>query len=265
MSAPAFFVNIYSQLLFIGWLITAGTVYWGLDKRAGFQLLYLTILSLAVGYIIIMHFPYIYLNDQTVLVTHPHVQTTVTLFAFLLPLCKRKYEVALCTAVPLLVSLGYLLEGVPAFSVAGGIIIGGFISYTLYRSHEWLGSMPDAYLFTFSIILPVFISALIYPEAYFLLLPGILLGIGVGASLEQYKIRLHLDATPRRGKVIAFFLGSAGIVFVLAAVRPVFSGFITGELVTGIFLGLWITLIMPFLLLTANLYVRHGNTEKIVN
>ncbi|TVP82737.1 MAG: hypothetical protein EA344_10735 [Alkalicoccus sp.] len=264
MSAPEFFVNIYSQLLFIGWLITAGTVYWGLDKRAGFQLLYLTILSLAVGYIIIMYFPYIQLNNQQALVTHPHVQTTVTLFAFLLPLCKRKYEVALCMAVPLAVSLGYLLEGVSVFSITGGIIIGGFISYTLYRSHEWLGSMPDAYLFTFSIIMPIFISALIYPEAYFLLLPGILLGIGVGASMEQYKIRLHVEATPRKSKVIAFIIGSAGIVFLLSAVRPVFSVFMTGELVTGVFIGLWITLILPFLLLVANLYERHGSAEQIV-
>ncbi|WP_147802877.1 hypothetical protein [Alkalicoccus halolimnae] len=265
MSAPAFFVNTYSQILFIGWLITAGAVYWGLNKRAGFQLLYLTILSLSIGYIIVIYFPYLFLSNQAVAVTHPHVQASVTLFAFLIPLCKRKYEVVLTIAAPLLISLLYLTMNTSVYSITGGILIGGFISYTYYRSLDWLGSMPDAYLFSFAIILPVFISVLIYPEEFFLLLPGLLLGIGVGASLEQYKIRLELARTQRGAKVFAFITGSLGIVFCFAAIRPTFQIFVLGELITGVFTGLWITLFLPFILIVADVYERHGRYEQIVN
>ncbi|SDN40913.1 hypothetical protein [Alkalicoccus daliensis] len=265
MTAPSFFVSIYSQLLFVGWLITAGGIYWGLDKRAGFQLLYLTILSLSLGYIIVIYFPFIYLSNENVLVTHPHIQASVTLFAFLLPLCKRRRELVICIAAPLIISLLYLLmQGIPAFTVSGGILIGGFVSYSFYRSLEWLGAMPDFYLFTFAIILPFFISALIYPEAYFLLFPGLLLGIGIGASLEQYKIRMNIEATARKAKIIAFLVGSGGIVFSHAAVRPVFSIFPAGELISGVFTGLWITLMLPFIMLAANLYEKHGKSEQIV-
>lgn len=265
MAAPSFFVSIYSQILFVAWLVIAGTVYWGLNKRAGFQLLYLTILSLSIGYIIIIHFPYLYLSNEVVSVTHPHIQATVTLFAFLIPLCKRKLDVAVCIAAPLVISITYLFVlGLPAFTISGGILIGGFISYTFYRSLEWLGSMPDSYLFTFALILPFFLSLLMYPEAYFLLFPGLLLGIGIGVSLEQYKVRIHIEATVRRAKIAAFVIGSIGVIFNEAALRPVLSVFTIGDLITGIFTGVWITLIVPFIMLTANLYEQHGKGEQIV-
>lgn len=265
MAAPSFFVSIYSQILFAAWLIIAGTIYWGLNKRAGFQLLYLTIVSLSIGYMIIIHFPYLYLSNEMVSVTHPQVQATVTLFAFLLPLCKRKLEIASCIAAPLIISIIFLfIHDMSAFTISGGILIGGFITYTFYRSLEWLGSMPDSYLFTFAIALPFFLSLLMYPEGYFLLLPGLLFGIGIGASLEQYKVRIDIEATARTPKIIAFIIGSIGIIFNEAALRPVFSTIPAGDLITGIFTGLWITLIIPFLMITANLYEQQGKEEQIV-
>ncbi|CAM3800761.1 hypothetical protein [Alkalicoccus chagannorensis] len=264
MTDPGFFINIYSQILFIAWLATAGGIFWGLDKRAGFQLLYLTVVSLTLSYIIVMYFPYLDLGNENVPVTHPHVQATVTLFSFLLPLCRTRLQTSLCVASPAVVSMFYLLvQGVPAFTIAGGILIGGFISYTYYHSLEWIGAMPDLYLFLLAIILPFFLSLLIYPQEYFLLLPGLLLGIGVGATLEQYKIRMNLEQTRRRSKFICFAVGAAGIIFVMAGVRPAFEGFMTGELITGVFTGLWITLIVPFMMIVSQLYEQFGNREQV--
>ncbi|NJP37644.1 hypothetical protein [Alkalicoccus luteus] len=261
----SYFVTVYSQILFAVWLITAGTIFWTLDKRSGFQLLYLTVLSLSLGYIILMYFPFLLLSNDSVPFTHPHIQATVTLFAFLIPLCRRKTEAALCISAAAAVSLIYLLAGgVPVFTVTGGILIGGFISYTFYRSLEWIGSMPDAYLFSFAIILPFFLALLLAPDELFLVLPGLLLGTGIGAVLEQYKVRMFVEQTGVSAKWLASVIGAAGILFVHFGVRPAFDGFLIGDVAAGLFLGLWITIILPFIMVVSGLYVQYGRGEKII-
>jgi len=255
--------TIWSEWLLLSFLILAGMIYWTISKRLGFQILYLTILSLSFGYIITMYFPYLLTEDELLPLTHPHIQASMTLFSFFIPLVRRRIEVILCLLPPLIISLSYLFfQGTPVFSVIGGILIGGFISYMFYRSLDWMGAMPEPYLFTFAIILPVFISGLIYPLTTFLLLPGILLGAGIGVTMEQFKIRMSLS-TNTTAKLLSILLGAFGMIigYLIFIVSGISFPFLF--LIVGTITGLWVTFFVPALLVLAKIYNKQGKNREI--
>ncbi|PRO66700.1 hypothetical protein [Alkalicoccus urumqiensis] len=266
MDSPDTFVTLYSQALFIGWLCTAGVVIWSLHKRAGVELLYLTVLSLALSYILLMYVPPFEMTmGEAVAVTHPHIQATITLSAFLFPLCSKKWELAGCIFLPTAIAVSYLLLfQVPVFTIVGAVLIGGFLSYIYYHSLEWLGAMPDTYILAFAVILPIFTAVLIYPENYFLFLPGLLLGTGVGAAMEQYKVRMRLDAEGRRVRLWTGILGVSGIILLFMGVRPVIEQLPGGEGFSGFLTGLWITFLVPAAAVAGG-HPRYGAGEEIIH
>lgn len=255
--------SIWSEWLLLSFLILTGLVYWTVSKRIGFQILYLTILSLSFGFIITMYFPFLRTDDQLLPLTHPHIQASMTLFSFFIPLVRRKIEVILCLLPPLIISLSYFFfQGSPVFSIVGGILIGGFISYMFYRSLDWMGAMPEPYLFTFAIILPVFIGGLIYPYTSFLLLPGILLGAGIGVTMEQFKVQMSLP-TQTMSKLLSMLLGSFGMImgYLIFIVSPISFPFLF--LVAGTVAGLWVTFLVPALLISTKIYTQQGKSREI--
>ncbi|WP_280768405.1 hypothetical protein [Salipaludibacillus daqingensis] len=255
--------SIWSEWLLLSFLILAGMVYWTISKRIGFQILYLTTLSLSFGFIITMYFPFLYAEDQHLPLTHPHIQASMTLFSFFIPLVRRRIEVLLCLFPPFVISLSYLfLQESSVFSVVGGILIGGFISYMFYRSLDWMGSMPEPYLFAFAIILPVFIGGLIYPNTSFLLLPGLLLGAGIGVTFEQYKIRMSVSHS-NISKLLSLILGTSGMImgYLIFIVSPISFPFLF--LIVGILGGIWITFFVPTLLILTKIYEQQGKSREI--
>jgi hypothetical protein len=255
--------SMWSQWLLLGFLILAGIIYWTISKRIGFQVLYLTILSLSLGFIITLYFPFLRTEDELLPLTHPHIQASMTLFSFFIPLVRRRTEVFICLLPPLIISLSYLFfQGTPIFSVIGGILIGGFISYTFYRSLDWMGAMPEPYLFTFAIILPVFIGGLIYPYTSFFLLPGILLGSGIGVTMEQFKIRMSLSSQ-HMSKLLSMLLGVFGIImgYLIFIISPISFPFLF--LVVGTIAGLWVTFFVPALLVLTKINKQQGKSREI--
>ncbi|WP_416149541.1 hypothetical protein ACM26V_00645 [Salipaludibacillus sp. HK11] len=256
--------SIWSDWLLLSFLILAGIVYWTISKRIGFQMLYLTILSLTLGFVITRYFPFLSREDQLLPLTHPHIQASMTLFSFFIPLVRRRIEVILCLFPPLVISISYLfLQGISVFSIVGGILIGGFISYMFYRSLDWMGAMPEPYLFTFAIIFPVFIGGLIYPYTTYFFLPGILLGAGIGVSSEQFKIRINLESSNNISKLLSLLLGIFGLImgYLLFILSPISFPFLF--LFTGIFVGLWITFFVPFILVVTKIYDRQGKSREL--
>lgn len=239
-------------------------IYWTISKRIGFQILYLTILSLSFGFVITMYFPYLNTEDQLLPLTHPHIQASMTLFSFFIPLVQRKREVVLCLFPPMVISISYLfIQGSPVFSIVGGILIGGFISYMFYRSLDWMGAMPEPYLFTFAIILPLFIAGLIFPDTAFLVLPGILLGVGIGVTSEQFKVRLSIKGSSVTTKLLSLMVGAFGLImgyliFIMLSISFPFMFLIIGTLA-----GLWISFIVPALLVFMKIADQQGKSREI--
>lgn len=236
-----------------------------MSKRLGFQVIYLTVLSLSFGFIITMYFPYLYTEDKLLPLTHPHIQAAVTLFTFFIPLVKRRIEIILCLVPAIVICVSYLfLQSVPVFSIVGGIMVGGFISYMYYRSLDWMGAMPEPYLFSFAIILPLFIAALIFPVNSFLTLPGILLGLGTGATVEQFKVRVLIRKATMTAKLLSLLLGSTGLI--VGYLTFTFSGLDSAFYfsLVGICAGLWISLLVPGLLRVTKLYDNHGKRRELM-
>lgn len=263
-SSPFLNHGVWTEWLIISFLVIVGIIYWTISKKIGFQALYITVLSLCFGYIITMYFPYVYTNEQLLPATHPHIQAVMTLFSLFIPLVRRQIEMVLCLIPPFLISISYLLvQGTPVFSIVGGILIGGFISYMYYRSLDWLGAMPERYIFGFAIIVPLFMAILIYPENDFLFLPGILLGSGIGVTLEQYKTRMSIQTSTGIGKLLALVIGSSGLIIsqLFFMFNPVI--FTLNYLTLGILAGLWVTFLMPLLLTLTKLYDQQGKSREI--
>ncbi|WP_096188455.1 hypothetical protein [Evansella halocellulosilytica] len=257
-----FYTFIPVDVLMFIFLIILSYVYWNVSKRVGFQLLYLTLFSIVIAHIITLYFPYLYTNEEHIPLTVISVQATMTFFAFFMPLAKNRSQLVLTIGLPLSFSLFLLLmTEVAVFSIIGGIFIGGFIIYTFYRTLDWIGSMPEPYLFAFSMILPLFLAAIIYPRMDYLLYPGILLGSGIGVTLEIFKVRLNNENNHVAKRLVGLLIGIGGLVIFYGIDQLVFPLLPFPELTKGIVVGLWITLLVPGLLIMLKLYGRKGKSR----
>ncbi|MBU9712220.1 hypothetical protein [Evansella tamaricis] len=246
-------------------LIFIGAIYWNYDKRIGFQLLYLTLLSISLAHVIILYFPYLYTVDALLPVIHPQVQVTMTFFAFFIPLTRNRLQIFFCLVPPVAMSLSLVVFwGTPVFSIVGSIFLGGFIIYTFYRTLDWIGSMPEPYLITFSIIIPVFLAALIYPSETYLIYPGILLGTGIGAAWEAFKVRMSVPEEHSYKKVIALLVGGTGLMLFYGLDQLIYPWIPIPHMASGLFLGLWISFIVPLLLTGLKLYQKEGRSRVFV-
>ncbi|MDG5788708.1 hypothetical protein QA612_14605 [Evansella sp. AB-P1] len=250
-------ISIQSDWLIILFLLIVGGIFWTIHMRLGFQVLYLTLLSMSIAHIITLYFPYMYTNDELLPITQPNVQTTMTLFAFFIPLARSRLHVLLCLTPPVLMSLLLvILTETHIFSIIGGILIGGFIIYTFYRTLDWIGAMPEPYLFVSAILFPLFLAAIIFPSELYLIYPGILLGSGIGVALEVFKVRMKISKTSILKRTGAFLIGALGIILFFGTDRFIQSWIPFTELTTGIVIGLWITFFVPILLILFKIYER---------
>ncbi|ADH99783.1 hypothetical protein [Salisediminibacterium selenitireducens] len=258
-SQPFTHIEIISEYLFLSLLAIVSIVLWTKHKRLGFNMLYLTILSLTVGYIILLNIPYLFTEDGLIPITHPHIQATMTLTGFIIPLLIRRSFVFL-TLIPItLICIYYLfIYQIPLFSIIGGLFIGGFISYAFFKSQDWMGAMPDPYLLAFAIVIPIAALFFIYPEMPLVYLPGVMLGAGVGTGLETLKIRMSISSSNLRNKIVASGLGLFGIIlgYLLYSLH-LFDGPFPSILL-GIVTGLWITFFVPYLSVLLGFYGREG-------
>ncbi|WP_078597087.1 hypothetical protein [Evansella clarkii] len=264
METANIFIPVPSEWLLIVFLIFMGGIFWSVNKATGFQVLFLTVFSMSIAHIITLHIPYFHAGDELLPFTHPNIQAVTTFFAFFIPLARNKTDVVLCMIPPALFSIMLLiLTDTTAFSIAGGVLIGGFIVYTFYRSLDWIGGMPELYLIIFSILLPLFLAAILYPVNELLIYPGILLGTGIGVTLESIKIKMDISRNSPRKRFIAFFIGSAGILLFYGT-DLLFNAWVPlPEMTLGIALGLWITILVPVLLILLKVYKPQTEAREL--
>ncbi|MBM7097302.1 hypothetical protein JSY36_16335 [Bacillus sp. H-16] len=243
-------------------LVLIGLIFWAVNKTIGFQLFFLLAFSVTISNIIQLFFPGVIIGSTWVPLTHLPVQAVMTFFAFFIPLTRNKLELSASVAPILAFSITFLFfTNASVFSIVGAIIIGGFIVYAFYRSFDWIGSMPDRYVMVFSIILPVFLAAVIYPNTQALLHTGYLLGAGVGISLEFIKVRMSIPSATLRKRLTASAFGLFGIAL-FKIFAPFFFSWLPLPLFTmGVIIGLWITFIVPLLLVVTKFYKQEGVTQ----
>ncbi|PYZ98594.1 hypothetical protein CR205_08430 [Alteribacter lacisalsi] len=245
-------------------LIIIALIFWTWNKTTGFQLLFLLSLSVSIAHIIQLFLPAIYVGQEQLPLTHTTVQAVTTFFAFFIPLAKNRLELAAVLGPVMAVSVTFLLfTGVPVFSLVGAIIIGGFIVYGFYRSFDWIGAMPDRYVMAFAIVLPAFLAGIIYPHTAYLLHAGYLLGAGIGVSLEFVKVRMNVSAAGFSKRLPAAAAGLAGIAALNIFAPFLFSPLPLPLLAQGIATGLWITIVLPILLVSLKIYEQEGKGKII--
>ncbi|WP_026689300.1 hypothetical protein [Alteribacter aurantiacus] len=247
-------------------LVLIGLIFWAINKTIGFQLFFLLSFSVTISHIIQLFFPGLIIGNNWVPLTHLPVQAVMTFFSFFIPLTRNRLELVACVAPILAFSITFLFfTQSSVFSIVGAILIGGFIVYGFYRSFDWIGAMPDRYIMAFAIILPVFLVALIYPNTQALLHTGYLLGAGVGISLEFIKVRMSIPSASFRSRITGCGIGLVGIALVKIFSPILFSWMPLPLFTMGLIIGLWITLIVPTLLVLTKLYQQDGIADVIKN
>ncbi|MFA9559418.1 hypothetical protein ACERII_19090 [Evansella sp. AB-rgal1] len=254
---------IPSELLVFALLLLVGGIYSTRHRQTGLQVFYLSLFSLSIAYIITLYFPFIYTNDKLVPITHPNVQLVVTVFSFFIPLARTRFQLMMCFLPPVIFCL-YLLSysSTHILSIVGGILIGGFIIYTFYRTLDWIGGMPEPYLIISAILLPIFLAAIIFPNEQLLLYPGILLGTGLGAILEVIKVRMD-ERNTTFNKMVSYTIAAGGVVLFYGTEYFIGAWIPFTKISIGIILGLWITFVVPFLLVSFRIFRKQERSKLL--
>ncbi|MBB5173090.1 hypothetical protein [Texcoconibacillus texcoconensis] len=245
-------------------LFTIGLLYWSINRTVGFHLLLISSFSLSLSLLFHQYVPLIYTNNTTVTFTHPHIQLVTALFAYFIPLIRNKRQLLLTLSPIVLISFFFFfLAETHVYTIAGSVVIGGFIIYMFYRSFDWIEGMPEKTFIFLTLLIPSALISLIYPLTSAMIYPGILFGASIGYSLERLKVRSIINGASLINRCIAFFIGSAGViaiyfVFRLPFVQLPFFSFTFGTIVT-----LWITFIAPYMFYALHLYSREGSIRHI--
>ncbi|ADU29957.1 hypothetical protein [Evansella cellulosilytica] len=230
-------------------LICTSLVYWTKGRRIGFQLLYLTFLSICISYIILLNIPLFYTHQAYVPFTDPIVQTVVTIFLFFIPLCQSKKQITICLLLPIFFCIySIVILQAPPISVVSGIIIGGFLVYTFYRTLDWIEGMPERLLLLFSIIFPLFLAIIIFPNIEHLFYPGILLGSAIGITVETLKVKVNNIPRSTTRMLFSVSLGTIGLIILYLMYMYTSSFIPMQEWISGLVIGIWVTLIVPYIL-----------------
>ncbi|MCD8508716.1 MAG: hypothetical protein LRY73_01625 [Bacillus sp. (in: Bacteria)] len=152
-------------------------------------------------------------------------------------------------------------QAISLISIINALIIGGFIVYAFYRTLDWLAGVPEPYLVIFAFLLPLFIGGILYPHYQYMIIPGILLGSGVGTVLEALKIRINPVRLTFFQRSCAIIIGSTGILILLYGIDLFANVTIIHTFILGSLIGGWITFFMPMLLVVLNIYPTETRTK----
>ncbi|MFC5713332.1 phosphatase PAP2 family protein [Thalassorhabdus alkalitolerans] len=234
-------------------------IFWMFDKHLGFRLLYVYSFSMYLhvflNQIIIIDRPAAGIQGNG-LSTFPSgpVQAATTFWGYLIPEVARRSFSLLAVLMIGIISFVTLYTGAHLlFDVLGAVLIGSFIVYAAYRSLDWVGGMPDPFRFSFSLVLPCALLLLFPESAHY---AGLLLGTGIGFSFEQVKVRMLISPHWSR-KFLAAIVGLTGL-FLIVYIGTFLSPTVLIHFLHFTFLGLWITLIAPYLFVRLRLFEQDG-------
>ncbi|WP_090925809.1 phosphatase PAP2 family protein [Salibacterium qingdaonense] len=239
-------------------VVIAALLYWTMDKPAGGRLLIVLALSIYFhGLIKQMFLPVPADGNGGFTFPAKQVQTAVAFWGYLLFEFRDRRFTWLSLAIIMIaagITLIYTSHTLEDIFMGG--MIGAFIVYVVYRSMDWIGSMPEPFLFSFSLVFPSSLL-LLFPDGA--LYAGLLLGSGAGYSVERLKCRMTVTKEVYK-KVITAVIGGVGLLLIIAvgsllpAVSVLF--FLHAALV-----GLWITLFLPFVSVRLGLNQQSGKFQ----
>ncbi|RSL30961.1 hypothetical protein D7Z54_23655 [Salibacterium salarium] len=234
------------QLLGSDWLflLVIAILYWTVDKHIGMKLLVIVTLSVYVHGLIRYTFSPLPAGS-TFTFTFParEVQAATSFLGFLIPEVSKKRFTLFSSGVIFLIAGITLVHGAHSLhDVIMAVMIGGFIVYAVYRSMDWIGSVPEPYIFSFSLVLPSSLL-LLFPEGA--QYAGFLLGGGIGYSFEKIKTRVSLSSH-MQNKIITAVIGLAGLL-IIAYAQTWLPSTTLFHFIHASLLGVWITFIHPLL------------------
>ncbi|MFZ4452125.1 hypothetical protein [Salibacterium aidingense] len=245
------------QLLTNDWffLIVIAVVYWTIDKNTGLKLLIVVALSVYFHGLIKQTFSPVPSAGSTSF-TFParEVQLATSFWGFLIPeISKRRFTLLACVIIALIAVMTFLNSSHSFQDIIMAVLVGAFVVFAVYRSMDWIGSVPEPFLFSFSLVLPSSLL-LLFPEGgpY----AGLLLGAGAGYSLEKLKCRMVVS-TKIKNKVITAAVGLIGLVLI-ALSQNLLPSTILLYFLHAALLGFWITLVTPFLSVKLKLNDQKG-------
>ncbi|RKD72969.1 hypothetical protein ATL39_2166 [Sinobaca qinghaiensis] len=237
------------------YFIIIPVIYWCFHKQLGFRLLFIMAFSIYVNILISSIYPFgtPVLLDQQFSGMPIAFQSAIVFWGFLIPeISDRRYTIFAAVIIAL---AGFLAFLDPSYTIADIFyagLIGFFLIFTLYRSLDWIGGAPDFLLLGVAVLLGICLF-LLEPQAAFY--AGLLLGFSAGFDIETIKNRMAYPSSfvP---KIKASLVGLAGALLLLLVFEFAVSS--AAVFLSGIILGLWITLFAPVLFIKMAFSKREG-------
>ncbi|SDH34766.1 hypothetical protein [Alteribacillus bidgolensis] len=254
-----------AALLINDWfyLTIIALVFWTIDKNIGFNLLVIFSISVYINGFLQFTIPSAETSELSsgsfeFIFPPKEVQLASAFWGFLIPeISDRRYTALACSIIffTSFVSLLYGERSIQDIIVA--ILLGIFVVYIVYRSMDWIGSVPEPIIFSFSLVLPSSLL-LLFPEgAHY---AGLLLGGGVGYSFELIKNRMIFSKHLWK-KAAAAATGLVGLLLIVY-LESLLSQTTLLQFLHTAFIGLWITLLLPMLSIKLGLHEQAGSIRN---
>ncbi|SDH50579.1 hypothetical protein SAMN05192534_106130 [Alteribacillus persepolensis] len=241
-------------------LLLIALVFWSVDKHLSIKLLIIFALSTYTNHFLHHTIPTPSSDAVSSVLPPKDVQIATAFWGFLIPeISDKRYTLLACLLIAALSFTEMQYGGYSVQDVIVAILLGSFFVYLIYRS-DWISSVPQPIIFSFTMVIPSALL-LLFPEgAYY---AGLLLGGGIGYNMELIKNRMQF-ATVMWKRGITCIIGISGL-FVIAYLNIFFAPTTLFSFVHAILIGLWLTLLLPILSVKTGLYRQSHVTKHLMH
>jgi len=250
------------------YLLFLPLIFWCIDKRVGFKLAFLSLLSTYANAFLKDLFAIPRPSDPRIRqmigfegysFPSQHAQGTTVIWGYLASQYRSLAMGVVAVVIPILVSLSRLYLGVHyAQDVIGGVAIGALFILAFNWAVSAAGKMyvPPAAKAVGVLLLPFGLLALHFTAAAARAM-GSLLGMGVGILLEEEFVRFEARG-PWWKQLLKLAIGLAVSLALWAGLKVVLPEAVVFRLLRYGAVGLWVTFFAPWLFVKASLAGREG-------
>lgn len=255
------------------YILVIPLVYWCISKTIGFRFLYIVLGSLYVNMWIKASFPVkrpigveginsIFIESAQEVSQFPndsfpsgHAQGASTFWGYLSYQIRNTAFWIFAGLMILFTALSRLYSGLHwPTDVIGGILFGIILLIVGIILTPVIESLTRPFQWTLAIIFPI-VMVVLFHEPEGIKISGILLGAGIGYLLEQDFLRMNLHAQVWR-KAIAYIIGITGLLLIQRGLKLVFPETLLWDFIRYSCIGIWATLIAPYIFVISRLYSR---------
>lgn len=246
-------------------------IYWCVSKKIGFRLFYIFLLSVYVNSFLKIFFAIerpigtegvnsIFVSSAEVGSHYPydsfpsgHAQGSATLWGYLATVIRKPTFTVFAIFLIFFISFSRLYTGLHwPTDVVIGILLGAFFVLTGVFLQARIAKLPTMVKWIFLFITPL-VLIVIFPKEEGMKYAGILLGAGVGYMIQEKFVNMKIDKQIMR-KIIAFIVGIIGTLSLQVGLKVVFPEMAFYDFIRYGVIGLWITLIAPYLFMKLAIY-----------